>query len=33
VRRHFIDLLSAAEIRALDRIAGKIVRHLGGSAG
>lgn len=29
VRRHFIDLLTPAEIRALDRIASKIVRHLG----
>lgn len=29
VRRHFIDLLTPAEIRALDRIAGKIIRHLG----
>jgi DNA-binding MarR family transcriptional regulator len=28
VRRHLIDQLTPAEIRALDRIAGKIVHHL-----
>lgn len=31
VRRHVIDLLTPAEIRALDRIAGKIIHHLSGS--
>lgn len=29
VRRHLIDLLTPAEVRALDRIAGKVVDHLG----
>jgi DNA-binding MarR family transcriptional regulator len=29
VRRHFIDLLTPAELRTLDRIADKIIRHLG----
>ena len=33
VRQHFIGLLTATELRTLDRIAGKIVRHLGGSVG
>lgn len=28
VRRHLVDLLSAAEIRSLDRIAGKVIDHL-----
>ena len=28
VRRHLIDVLTPAEIRALDRIAGKVVTHL-----
>lgn len=28
VRRHFIGLLTPAEIRALDRIAGRVVAHL-----
>jgi DNA-binding MarR family transcriptional regulator len=31
VRRNLIDLLSPAEMRALDRIAGKVVAHLGES--
>lgn len=30
VRRHLIDLLSPAEIKTLDRIARKIIHHLGG---
>lgn len=30
VRRNLIDLLTPAEVRALDRIAGKVVTHLGG---
>lgn len=29
VRLHFIDLLTPAEIRALDRIAAKVIEHLG----
>jgi DNA-binding MarR family transcriptional regulator len=33
VRRNLIDVLSPAEVRALDRIAGKVVAHLGESAG
>jgi DNA-binding MarR family transcriptional regulator len=28
VRRHLIELLTPAEIRALDRIAGKVINHL-----
>lgn len=32
VRRHLIDLLTPAEIKALDRIAGKVVAHLGTGA-
>ena len=28
VRRHLIDLLTPAEVKALDRIAGKVVNHL-----
>lgn len=32
VRRHFIDLLTASDIKALDRIAGKVVAHLGTAA-
>jgi DNA-binding MarR family transcriptional regulator len=28
VRRHLIDLLSPAEVKALDRIAGKVIDHL-----
>jgi hypothetical protein len=28
VRRHLIDLLSPADLKALDRIAGKVVDHL-----
>jgi DNA-binding MarR family transcriptional regulator len=30
VRRHVIDLLSPAEVRALDRVAGKVIDHLSG---
>jgi DNA-binding MarR family transcriptional regulator len=30
VRRHFIDLLTPAEVATLNQIAGKIVAHLGG---
>jgi DNA-binding MarR family transcriptional regulator len=33
VRRNLIDLLTPAELRALDRIAGKVVAHLGESSG
>jgi DNA-binding MarR family transcriptional regulator len=29
VRRHLIDLLTPAEVKTLDRIAGKVVDHLG----
>jgi DNA-binding MarR family transcriptional regulator len=32
VRRNLIDLLTPAEVRALDRIAGKVVDHLQGRA-
>lgn len=32
VRRNLVDLLTASEIKALDRIAGKVVTHLGTSA-
>jgi DNA-binding MarR family transcriptional regulator len=28
VRRHLVDLLSPAEVKALDRIAGKVIDHL-----
>jgi DNA-binding MarR family transcriptional regulator len=30
VRRHLLDLLSPADVKALDRIAGKVVDHLDG---
>jgi DNA-binding MarR family transcriptional regulator len=30
VRRHLVDLLSPAEIKTLDRIAGKVIDHLSG---
>ena len=30
VRRHLIDLLTAEEVATLDRIAEKVVTHLGG---
>lgn len=30
VRRNLIDLLTPAEVRALDRIAGKVIKHLSG---
>jgi DNA-binding MarR family transcriptional regulator len=33
VRRHFIDLLTSQEVATLDRIAEKIVTHLGGPGG
>lgn len=32
VRRHLVDLLTPAEVKALDRIAGKVIAHLSGGA-